>query len=68
MMGIGPKTENALRHLAFMVSAYEKLEFEGKPHLAKLAGCICRQPGQRRIHLNRQRLLAYFAWEGAENV
>ena len=65
---IGPKTENALRHLAFMVSAYAKLGFEGKPHLAKFAGCICRQPGQRRIYLNRQRLLAYFAWERDENV
>ena len=65
---IGPKTENALRHLAFMVSAYEKLDFEGKPHLAKFAGCICRQPGQRRIYLNRQRLLAYYAWERGENV
>lgn len=65
---IGPKTENALRHLAFMVSAYEKLGFGGKPHLARFAGCICRQPGQRRIYLNRQRLLAYFAWEGAEHV
>lgn len=64
---IGPKSENALRHLAFMVSAYEKLDFEGKPHLAKFAKCICRQPGQRRVYLNRQRLLQFFAWEGVRN-